>query len=44
MSRIGNRSGAGRPNVLVIVTDTKDGYDHNLDSALTDLVKIALGA
>lgn len=35
---------SGKDKVLVIVTDTKDGYDHNLDSALTDLVKIALGA
>ena len=29
--------------ILVIVTDTKDGYDHSFDSALSDLIKAALG-
>ena len=36
-----------KPNkekILVIVTDTKDGYDHTFDSALSDTVKLALEA
>ena len=36
-----------KPNkekILVIVTDTKDGYDHSFDSALSDTVKLALEA
>ena len=33
---------SGKDKVLVIVTDQKDGYDHSFDSALADLVKIAL--
>lgn len=36
-----------KPNkekILVIITDTKDGYDHTFDSALSDTVKLALEA
>ena len=32
-----------KDKILVIVTDTKDGYDHSFDSALSDLIKAALG-
>ncbi|MBQ3935091.1 MAG: hypothetical protein II715_04665 [Clostridia bacterium] len=32
----------GKDKILVVITDTKDGYDHNLDSALNDLLKLAL--
>ena len=34
----------GKDKVLVIVTDTKDGYDHSFDSALSDIIKIALSS
>ncbi len=32
----------GKDKILVIVTDTKDGYDHTFDAALADMIKIAL--
>ena len=33
---------SGRDKILVIITDTKE-YDHSFDSALSDLIKLALG-
>ena len=33
---------ATKSKILVVITDTKDGYDHNLDSALVDLIKLAI--
>ena len=31
-----------KDKILVLVTDTKDGYDHSFDPALADMIKIAL--
>ncbi len=31
-----------KEKILVIVTDTKDGYDHSFDSSLSDIIKAVL--
>ena len=40
--RIPIHKSGGKDKILVVVTDTKDGYDHNFSEALSDLIKLAI--